>query len=151
MSIRNLFLALIILVGGSLAGRVYAGDLSHFQTDCSTQCGSSFSSCDHSKVASASGEATTNTCADKTATECKTDHAAVTTHSDPSAMVQTNEAVKAYPLNTCIVSGAQLGGMGEPVTKVYDGQEIKFCCNDCVAAFEANPERYLAKLKKTKM
>ena len=36
--------------------------------------------------------------------------------------------------------------MGNPVTKVYDGQEVKFCCRPCVAKFEANPSKYLSKL-----
>ena len=31
-------------------------------------------------------------------------------------------------------------------TKVYDGQEIKFCCKACVPKFEKNPAKYLAKL-----
>jgi hypothetical protein len=38
------------------------------------------------------------------------------------------------------------GSMGKVVTKVYDGQEIKFCCKPCVAKFEKNPTKYLAKL-----
>ena len=51
-----------------------------------------------------------------------------------------------YPLKTCLVSGNTLGSMGDPVTKVYDGQEIKFCCKPCVKKFEANQAKYLAKL-----
>ena len=38
--------------------------------------------------------------------------------------------------------------MGDPITRVYDGREIKFCCAPCVAEFEANPEEFLAKLPK---
>lgn len=53
---------------------------------------------------------------------------------------------KPYPLKTCLVSGNTLGSMGDPVTKVYDGQEIKFCCKPCVKKFEANQAKYLAKL-----
>ena len=41
-----------------------------------------------------------------------------------------------YPLKTCIVSSEKLGGdMGKPVTLVYKGQEMKFCCKDCVKDF----------------
>jgi YHS domain-containing protein len=56
--------------------------------------------------------------------------------------------VKPYPLPTCVVSGNELGSMGKPITKVYDGQEIKFCCKPCIKKFEANPGKYLPKLKK---
>ena len=51
-----------------------------------------------------------------------------------------------YPLDTCIVSGARLGSMGEPVTRVYKGQEVKFCCAGCMPAFEKNPDKYMEKL-----
>lgn len=55
--------------------------------------------------------------------------------------------VKPYPRETCLVSGNELGSMGKPITKVYNGQEIKFCCKPCIKKFEANPEKYLKKLK----
>jgi hypothetical protein len=45
-------------------------------------------------------------------------------------------AVVPYPLTTCIISGEKLGGMGDPVVKVYNGRQVKFCCNGCVATFE---------------
>lgn len=54
---------------------------------------------------------------------------------------------KPYPLDVCIVSGNKLGSMGAPVTKVYQGQEVKFCCRPCVDDFDANPEKFMAKLK----
>jgi YHS domain-containing protein len=57
-------------------------------------------------------------------------------------------ADKPYPLKTCLVSGNELGSMGKPITKVYNGQEIKFCCKPCIKKFEANPEKYLSKLPK---
>ncbi len=52
----------------------------------------------------------------------------------------------AYPLNTCVVSGGKLGGMGDPIVKVYNGRQVKFCCEMCVPKFEANPEKYLSKV-----
>ncbi|MBL9114362.1 MAG: hypothetical protein JNJ83_05095 [Verrucomicrobiaceae bacterium] len=61
--------------------------------------------------------------------------------------VSAAEKAKAYPLKTCLVSGNDLDSMGGPVTKVYNGQEIKFCCKPCVKKFEANQAKYLAKLK----
>jgi YHS domain-containing protein len=36
--------------------------------------------------------------------------------------------------------------MGDPVTKVYGNQEIKFCCKPCIKEFEKEPDRYLKKL-----
>ncbi len=55
-------------------------------------------------------------------------------------------AAKPYPLNYCVVTDNELGSMGKVVTKVYGDQQIKFCCKPCVAKFEKNPAKYLAKL-----
>ncbi|MBK8095443.1 MAG: hypothetical protein IPK32_26630 [Verrucomicrobiaceae bacterium] len=63
----------------------------------------------------------------------------------PEAAQATYNA-KPYPLKTCLVTGNDLDSMGGPITKVYDGQEIKFCCKPCVKKFEANKAKYLAKL-----
>lgn len=52
-----------------------------------------------------------------------------------------------YPLTTCIVTDNDLESMGGSITKVYDGQEVKFCCKPCIKKFERNKDRYLAKLK----
>ena len=57
-------------------------------------------------------------------------------------------ADKAYPLDTCIVSGNKLGSMGKVVVKSHEGQEIKFCCKPCVKKFDANPAKYLPRLKR---
>lgn len=59
-----------------------------------------------------------------------------------------DSAVRPYPLDTCIIMDSKLGSMGDPITKVYNGQEIKFCCQPCVEEFEQNPEEYLARLPK---
>ena len=57
--------------------------------------------------------------------------------------------VKPYPLKTCLVSGEKFGGdMGKPVTLTYKGQEMKFCCNDCVKDFKKDPEKWMKKLDK---
>ncbi len=50
-----------------------------------------------------------------------------------------------WTLGTCPVSGEKLGSMGEPVVKVYDGREVRFCCAGCVPRFEADPASYLSK------
>ena len=59
---------------------------------------------------------------------------------------QAAESVKPYPLDTCIVSGGKLGSMGEPVTRVYKGQEVKFCCAGCIPRFEQDPDKYMEKI-----
>lgn len=56
------------------------------------------------------------------------------------------EQAAGYPLNVCIVSGEELGSMGDPISQVHNGQTIKFCCKNCVPNFEENPEKYLTKL-----
>ncbi len=55
--------------------------------------------------------------------------------------------VKPYPLQTCVVSGDKLGEMGPPVVLVYNGQEMKFCCKNCVKDFQKEPSKYLTKLE----
>jgi len=52
-----------------------------------------------------------------------------------------------YPLTTCVVSGDKLGAMNSPVIIDYHGTEVRFCCHDCVATFNENPAKYLAKLQ----
>lgn len=53
---------------------------------------------------------------------------------------------KPYPLETCIVSGEKLGGMGKPFVFDYKGQEIKLCCKSCKKDFDKDPAKYLKKL-----
>lgn len=54
--------------------------------------------------------------------------------------------VVAYTLDTCVVSGEELGSMGDAIVKIYDGVEVKFCCEDCVTEFEGEKDKFLAKL-----
>lgn len=53
----------------------------------------------------------------------------------------------AYPLSTCVVSGEKLGEMGNPVILHYEGTEVRLCCDSCIKKFEADPAKYVAKLK----
>ena len=53
-----------------------------------------------------------------------------------------------YRSDRCVVMDSKLGSMGDPIVKVYDGQEVKFCCEPCVEEFEADPEFYLAEINK---
>lgn len=52
-----------------------------------------------------------------------------------------------YPLTTCLVSGEELGSKGNPVTLDYSGTVVKFCCKECLPKFNADPQKYLAKLR----
>lgn len=56
-------------------------------------------------------------------------------------------AAKPYPLEVCLVSGEELGSMGDPVVIVHEGQTIQFCCDNCQPKFEAEPEKFLSKLE----
>jgi YHS domain-containing protein len=55
---------------------------------------------------------------------------------DTTPATEEVSAAGKYPLTTCPVSGETLGEMGDPVVKVYDGREVKFCCKNCVGTFE---------------
>jgi len=54
---------------------------------------------------------------------------------------------KPYPLDVCLVTDNELGSMGKPITQVYNGQTVKFCCKPCVREFNAEPEKYLKKIQ----
>ena len=58
----------------------------------------------------------------------------------------TQTAAKPYPLDYCLVTGDKIGEMGTPVSTIYKGQEIKFCCKDCVKDFQKDPDKFLKKL-----
>jgi len=62
------------------------------------------------------------------------------------------QARKIYPLKVCLVSGEDLGSMGQSPEYIYrvDGQPdrlVLFCCDGCEEDFLKEPARYLAKLK----
>ena len=52
-----------------------------------------------------------------------------------------------YPLDFCIVTGSDLGEMGEPVSYEHNGTLIKFCCKPCIPKFQKNPAKYLVILR----
>ena len=64
----------------------------------------------------------------------------------PAQAEQKDAKAKPYPLEKCIVSGEKLGEMGKPVTLIYKGQEMKFCCKDCVKDFKKDSEKWMKKL-----
>lgn len=46
----------------------------------------------------------------------------------------------------CALSGEPLGSMGPPIKVEYEGKPVFLCCKGCTAAFEADPEKYVANL-----
>ena len=61
------------------------------------------------------------------------------------------KARTAYALTTCLVSGEELGGMGQPAEYVcrQPGQPdrlVRFCCRMCGPKFRKDPAKYLARL-----
>ena len=69
---------------------------------------------------------------------------------DDSNDTESNASAKVdgYPLKVCIVSGEELGGMGEPYVHDHNGTTVKFCCEPCLDKFNEDPDKYLAKLRK---
>jgi len=49
-----------------------------------------------------------------------------------------------YPLTTCLVQDEKLDD--KPFVFVYQGHEIKFCCDSCKPDFEKDPAKYMKKL-----
>lgn len=65
-----------------------------------------------------------------------------------AAMASKAGDAKPYTLDVCIVSDEKLGSMGKAISKVHEGQEVKFCCDSCVPDFTKEPAKYLTKLTK---
>ena len=66
---------------------------------------------------------------------------------DSKSTPEAAAAPKAYPLDVCVVSGEKLGSMGKPHVITHEGTEVKFCCDNCVPKFTADPGPYIAKIK----
>lgn len=53
-----------------------------------------------------------------------------------------------YTLDTCPVSGMELGSMGDPAVREYehDGakREVRFCCPPCIDPFEKDKDKHFA-------
>jgi YHS domain-containing protein len=56
---------------------------------------------------------------------------------------QTQPAAAAAEQTICPVMG---GPINKDVFAEYQGKKVYFCCEQCKADFEKNPEKYLAKL-----
>ena len=71
-----------------------------------------------------------------------------TTSTAPKDSAWMEKARTEYPLKTCVVSGEELGGMGESKDYIYrqEGKPdrlVRFCCGKCKSKFEKDPARYL--------
>jgi YHS domain-containing protein len=51
-----------------------------------------------------------------------------------------------YPLDVCVVSGEELGSMGEPYNYIYGNRLVKFCCSGCIDSFNSEPAKYIKKI-----
>ena len=52
-----------------------------------------------------------------------------------------------FPLETCVVSGEELGGdMGEPIEYVAGNQLVRLCCKGCKKQFNKAPLAFLDKI-----
>jgi hypothetical protein len=65
----------------------------------------------------------------------------------PEQKAKVEAQIPSYPLKTCLVSGDDLGGMGETVNTLVGDRLVRFCCKGCVKSFNKNPDKYLPKLE----
>ena len=68
-------------------------------------------------------------------------------HTTSPAQTTANAKVKPYPLDTCMVMDTKLSSTPKTYTRIYKGQEVKFCCTSCIKAFESTPETFLSKIQ----
>ncbi len=71
------------------------------------------------------------------------DHSTHDHGANAEAMAEPERIGDPWPLDTCIVTGEMLGGMGDPVVRLHEGREVRFCCAGCVGKFESDPATYL--------
>ena len=62
---------------------------------------------------------------------------------DAPAAELSNYVPASYPLETCVVGGGDLDGMGGAVSFEHEGRTVWFCCDGCEADFKADPDTYL--------
>lgn len=59
---------------------------------------------------------------------------------------QKSAEAKPFPAAKCLISGEALDSMGKPYVMEYEGQELRFCCKNCVKDFQKDKTSYLKKL-----
>jgi len=74
---------------------------------------------------------------------------AVTGQAPVSSFKETAKAdpatVTPYPFTTCAVIRKDLEGSPK-YRRVYQNQEVLFCCTPCLKAFDTNPEPYMSRI-----
>jgi hypothetical protein len=75
------------------------------------------------------------------------DEVAVFEKSPAPAMAKIDKALieaqlAGYAMKTCPVSKEELGKDGPAVDYLYGTKLVRFCCKDCIAAFEKDPSKY---------
>lgn len=64
------------------------------------------------------------------------------------AKLSEEDRAAAMKQHICPVSGEMLGTMGTPSKVALDKQDVWICCDGCKKDLQADPDKYLAKLKK---
>lgn len=72
--------------------------------------------------------------------------AALAVQDDAAKEAEGPVVMNLYPLDSCPVSGMKLDSKGDAVVKEYDGREVRFCCDGCVAPFEKDTAKFMAKI-----
>jgi YHS domain-containing protein len=68
--------------------------------------------------------------------------------SEPAAPAETKEVASAAVEQT--MCPVMEGPVNQNIFTEYKGKKVYFCCSDCKAKFEADPEKYIAKLPQFK-
>lgn len=78
---------------------------------------------------------------------------ALAQHDEHAPAAQPKQEAKAaeriggpYALDTCPITGKKLGSMGDPLVKMYEGREVRYCCAGCPGRFEKDLPASFAKL-----
>lgn len=71
--------------------------------------------------------------------------------SQPRSNDAITELAFMYPLDTCPVTGENLGSMGDPAVKAYEVEggeerEVRFCCEGCIDDFEKDRAKHWAEI-----
>jgi hypothetical protein len=56
------------------------------------------------------------------------------------------EQLASYPLESCPISGEELGGMGDPINMVHGTRLVRLCCKGCVKSVKKDPATTMAKI-----
>ena len=68
-------------------------------------------------------------------------------HENHGEHAKANKKAKAYPLDTCAVTGEKLDDHGSPYVFAYKDQEVKLCCKGCLKDFKKEPEKHMKKVQ----